>query len=204
MRKFPLCLLGVFVLVFIILGIAPESRSVWVAEVLPVIGVVGFLMLCYRNLQLSNTSYVLMFCWLVWHTIGAHYTFANVPFEWFSDLIGSDRNHFDRFGHFMVGFYAFPVAEWLVRRGHASPRLAGAFGLLFVMAVAAFYEIIEWQYAVIEGGEDAVEFLGSQGDVWDAQKDMLCDTLGAVFGLILFYILRPDRKYARIDREKGA
>lgn len=201
MKKFPTYLLASFVILFIILGIAPVSRAVWVAEVLPVIGVVALLVIGYRNFRLSNVSYVLMACWVVWHTIGAHYTFANVPFEWFSELIGSDRNHFDRIGHFMVGFYAFPMAEWLVRRNHAGVKLAGAFGLLFVMAIAAFYEIIEWQYAVIEGGDDAVNFLGSQGDVWDAQKDMLCDTLGAVFSLILFYIIRPDRKWGEYGRE---
>lgn len=194
MRKYPHYLAAVYAVLFIILGISPASRSVWFAEVIPALGVVALLIICYRNLRLSNMSYSLMFCWLVWHTIGAHYTFADVPFDWFNDLIGSERNHFDRIGHFMVGFYAYPVAEWLVRRKHAGVILSGAFGLLFVMAVAAFYEIIEWQYAVIAGGENAIDFLGSQGDVWDAQKDMLCDTLGAVFSLILFYLIRPDKK----------
>lgn len=202
MNKFPHYLLLAFVVLFIALGIAPVSRSVWIAEVLPVAGVVGLLVICYRNFRLSNLSYAMMAFWAVWHTIGAHYTFANVPFDWFGELINSDRNHFDRFAHFMVGFYAFPIAEWLVRRGHAGVRLAGAFGLLFVMAIAAFYEIIEWQYAVLAGGEDAVDFLGSQGDVWDAQKDMLCDTAGAVFSLILFYLIRPDKKWGKYDRKQ--
>ena len=61
------------------------------------------------------------------------------------------------------------------------------------MSVAAAYEIIEWQYAVIEGGDAGVEFLGSQGDVWDAQKDMLADTLGAATSLLLFLMVRPDK-----------
>lgn len=195
MKKFPHLLLLLYVILFIALGIAPIQREVWFAEVLPVIGVIIFLIICYRNFRLSNFSYALMAFWLIWHTIGAHYTFERVPFEWFSELIGSDRNHFDRLGHFMVGFYAFPVTEWLIRRKHAGVKLAGAFGLLFVMAVAAFYEIIEWQYAVIAGGQNASDFLGSQGDIWDAQKDMLCDTLGAVFSLVLFYLARPDKKY---------
>lgn len=203
-HRYPLALAGIFAFLFIALGIAPVSRPVWVAEVIPVLGVVALLALCYRNLRLSNTSYTLMFFWLIWHSIGAHYTFADVPFEWFGELTGASRNHFDRFAHFSVGFYAFPVAEWLLRRKHAGPALSGAFALLFVMAVAAFYEIIEWQYAVIAGGEQADDFLGSQGDTWDAQKDMLCDTLGAVFSLCLFYLLRPDRKYAALDQAAAA
>ena len=77
---------------------------------------------------------------------------------------------------------------------HAGKVLAGIFGLFFVMAVAAAYEIIEWQYAVIVGGNDANDFLGSQGDIWDAQKDMFCDTCGAVASLILFYLVRPWRR----------
>lgn len=199
MNRYPAFLLVVFAVLFIVLGIAPVSRSVWFAEVIPVVGVVAFLAICYQNLRLSNISYTLMFFWIVWHTIGAHYTFAEVPFDWFSEWTGSSRNHFDRIGHFSVGFYAFPVAEWLLRRKHAGAILSGMFGLLFIMAVAAFYEIIEWQYAVIKGGADALDFLGSQGDPWDAQKDMLCDTLGAVCSLILFYIVRPDRKFVETD-----
>ena len=68
------------------------------------------------------------------------------------------------------------------------------FGLFFIMSVAAAYEMIEWQYAVIEGGDAGVEFLGSQGDVWDAQKDMLADTLGAATSLLLFLMIRPDKR----------
>ena len=74
-------------------------------------------------------------------------------------------------------------------------RLALFFALFFIMSVAASYEIIEWLYAVVEGGNAGIEFLGSQGDVWDAQKDMLADTLGAITALILFVLIRPDRRY---------
>ena len=81
-----------------------------------------------------------------------------MPFDWFSNLIGSDRNHFDRIAHFSVGFYAFAAAEW--------------------------------RYAVLEGGDAGIEFLRSQGDIWDAQKDMLADTLGALFALVLFAFVR--------------
>jgi putative membrane protein len=92
-----------------------------------------------------------------------------------------------------VGLYAFPVAELLLKRKYCSLNLAISYGLFFIMSIAAAYEIIEWLYAVIAGGPAGVEFLGSQGDIWDAQKDMLLDTLGAVTSLILFFFYRPDR-----------
>ena len=191
MKKYPCFLLAVFLLLFLVMGISPASRSVWVAEVIPVVLAAAVLTIWSRTFRFSNWSYTLMFFWLACHTVGAHYTFAEVPFEWFRELVGAHRNPFDRIAHFTVGFYAFPVAEYLVREQYAGKILAGIFGLFFVMAVAAAYEIIEWQYAVIVGGNDANDFLGSQGDVWDAQKDMFCDTCGAIASLALFYLVRP-------------
>ena len=191
MKKYPCFLLAVFLLLFLVMGISPASRSVWVAEVIPVVLVAAVLTVWSRTFRFSNWSYTLMFFWLACHTVGAHYTFAEVPFEWFRELVGAHRNPFDRIAHFTVGFYAFPVAEYLVRKQYAGKILAGIFGLFFVMAVAAAYEIIEWQYAVIIGGNDANDFLGSQGDVSDAQKDMFCDTCGAIASLALFYLVRP-------------
>ena len=133
--------------------------------------------------------------WLFWHTIGEHYTFAKVPFDWFNQLIDSERNQLNRIGHFSVRFYAFAMAEWLLRKRHCGVKLAISFSLLLIMAIAAAYEIIEWLYADLYGGQAGIEFLGSQGDIWDAQKDMLSDTLGAMFALLLFIIIRPDRKH---------
>ena len=86
------------------------------------------------------------------------------------------------------------MAEWLLRRGKCGLGVALWFALFFIMSVAAAYEIIEWQYAVREGGSAGIEFLGSQGDVWDAQKDMLADTLGALAGIALYALVRPDRQ----------
>ena len=201
MKKYPCFLLAVFLLLFLVMGISPASRSVWVAEVIPVVLAAAVLTIWSRTFRFSNWSYTLMFFWLACHTVGAHYTFAEVPFEWFRELVGAHRNPFDRIAHFTVGFYAFPVAEYLVRKQYAGKILAGIFGLFFVMAVAAAYEIIEWQYAVIVGGNDANDFLGSQGDVWDAQKDMFCDTCGAIASRALFFLVRPWT--VRVKEEDG-
>ena len=93
------------------------------------------------------------------------------------------------------------MAELLLRRKLCRPALALFFSLFFIMSVAAAYEIIEWQYAVIDGGQAGIEVLGSQGDIWDAQKDMLSDTLGALTSLFIFLFTRPDKK--QISSEKG-
>jgi len=191
--EFPHWLALIFGLFFAVLAIDPVSRTVWIAEMIPVVLVFGGLVLTYPRFRFSNTAYSLMAVWLFWHTVGGHYTFANVPFDWVSELIGAERNHFDRVGHFAVGLYAYAAAEWMLRQGHCRYVPANLFALLLVMGIAAGYEIIEWWYAVLEGGDAGIEFLGSQGDIWDAQKDMLADTLGAIVALLLFAALRPDR-----------
>lgn len=193
-QYFPHLLAAIYVVFFIALGISPVSREVWVAEITPVVIIFTLLVVTFTTFRFSNTAYALLSIWIFWHTVGGHYTFANVPFGWVSDILGSERNHFDRIGHFVIGFYAFAMAEWLLRKKLCGLKLALFFSLFFIMSVAAAYEIIEWWYAVLEGGEAGVEFLGSQGDIWDAQKDMLSDTLGAIASLMLFCVIRPDKK----------
>ncbi len=193
-RNFPQLLAAIFVLFFIILGVSPVSREVWIAEVIPVVLVFVILVLTFNKFRFSNLAYGLLAFWMFWHTIGGHYTFANVPFGFVTELFGFERNHFDRIGHFSIGFYAYPLIELLTRKRWGGPVVASFLGVFFVMSIAAGYEIIEWWYAVAEGGEAGMEFLGSQGDIWDAQKDMLADTLGALSVTPLFWLVRPDRK----------
>ncbi|MCT4592592.1 MAG: DUF2238 domain-containing protein [Candidatus Gracilibacteria bacterium] len=186
----PIILAIIYLIFWTILAINPVNRDVWWAENLPLVGVFLLLIFTYKKFRFSNLSYIFMAFWLFWHTIGGHYTFANVPFDFVNDLFGFSRNHFDRFGHFFIGFYAYPMAEILFRKNLCSKGLAMLFGLFFMMSVACAYEIIEWLYAAIEGGNAGIEFLGSQGDIWDAQKDMAMDTFGAIFSLICFYFLQ--------------
>lgn len=194
----PVILMLIIATVAIWSGIAPADRSVWYAETMPIFIILGLLVVTYPKFRFSWSSYVLMSFWIILHFIGAKYTFANVPFDWankfLSPILGENRNHFDRIAHYIIGFYSFPMAEWLMRRKLCGMGVAFFFSLFFIMSVAASYEIIEWQYAVIEGGQAGIEFLGSQGDIWDAQKDMLADTLGAITALLLYLIVRPDLK----------
>jgi putative membrane protein len=192
-RYYPQSLAVLFALFFIVLGIAPVSREVWIAEVIPVVIIFAALVATFRRFRFSNLAYSLMAVWLFWHTVGGHFTFANVPFGWVTELLGAERNHFDRIGHFSVGLFAFALAELAIRQRWCGPVLASVLGLFMVMSVAAGYEIIEWWFAVLAGGNAGIEFLGSQGDIWDAQKDMLADTLGALCSLALFWWARPDR-----------
>lgn len=174
-----------YAVVFLFSALEPSFRAVWFAEIFPAIGILISIWIISIRYQFSNTAYVLMFVWLCLHTIGAKYTFAEVPFDWFNDLIGSERNNFDRVAHFAIGLYAYPIAEYLIGKKKLNVKFSCWFALFAIMALAASYEIIEWWYAALAGGDEGIAFLGSQGDIWDAQKDMLCDTTGAIVSLFL-------------------
>lgn len=129
-----------------------------------------------------------MFVLIYLHTIGGHYTFALVPFDWVTDTFGFARNHYDRIAHFSVGFYAFAIAEWLLQGKLVKSRfLLITYPIFVIVTIAAGYEVIEWIYAALSDPEAGLAYLGSQGDIWDAQKDMLADTLGAVFVMVIFF-----------------
>lgn len=163
-----------------------------------IIPIVLFLAFTYRKFQFSNTSYIMMSFLIFMHTLGGHFTFERVPFAFITDLFGFQRNHYDRIAHFTVGFYAFPIAEYIQRRKLANSLvLTVLFGVFSICTVALLYELFEWGYAVSADPAAGIAVLGSQGDIWDAQKDMLADTLGAVFAALLFYLRQlkkgPDR-----------
>lgn len=194
-RTAKILLLGYLVL-FIWAGIHPYDRATWYAENIPIVMIVVALIVMYvRGFVFSPTAYVLMSVLLYLHTIGGHYTFERVPFSFVSNLFGFERNHFDRIAHFSVGFYAFAIAEALVRTQAVRSKLVlFLFPIFSIAFVAMGYELIEWWYAAIEGGASGAAFLGSQGDIWDAQKDMLADTLGAIVATSLFFICGDDAK----------
>lgn len=188
----PTLLFAGYLAVFAWGAIAPYDRTTWWVENVPIVLLVGALVVMWtRGVRLSPLAYVLMAVLPYWHTVGGHYTFERVPFGWFDHLFGFQRNMFDRIGHFSVGFYAFGILEYLVGRQLMSRRLACLFAVFAIAFVAMSYELIEWGYAAYGGNAEAgANFLGSQGDVWDAQKDMLMDTLGAVVSVALFLVLR--------------
>ena len=180
-KYFPHVLLGIYVVEFIVAGVNPYARDVWYVENGPIVALVAYVVYLYsRNIRFSNTAYALMFILPFLHTIGGHYTFERVPFDWFNNFFGFERNMFDRVAHFAVGFYALSIIEYLVGRGLVAKKwVAVTYSIFAIAFVAVFYEWIEWWYAELWGGEAGAAFLGSQGDIWDAQKDMLLDVMGA-------------------------
>lgn len=191
-KLFPVLLLFAYLVVFVWLGINPYSRDVWYAENGPIFAIALALVILYwRGIRFSNTSYALMSVLIFWHTVGGHYTFERVPFDWFNDFFGFKRNMYDRIGHFTVGFYAFPILEMIDRGRVITKRwVAYLFPLFAIAAVAMGYELIEWYYAVSSDPNAGAAFLGAQGDIWDAQKDMFSDTLGAIAALIFYALVR--------------
>ncbi len=181
---------AIYALVFVVCAIAPHDRGVWWAENLPILLIAGLVYAFGRKRPFSPLAYGLMLVLLVLHTIGGHYTFERVPFGWITDTFGFERNHYDRIAHFSVGFYAYPVAEALYRARAVNLRwLLLTIPILSILSVAALYELFEWGYAVFSDPAAGIAVLGSQGDVWDAQKDILADGLGALVATLLFAVL---------------
>jgi putative membrane protein len=147
----------------------------------------------YKSTPFSNTSYWLIFIFCILQTIGAHYTYAEVPIGfWAADLLEIERNHYDRLVHFAFGFLlVLPFKEVITRTIEFSSFRSMVFLLVLVfLGIGSFYEIIEWLYAIFyeqqQSPQTADSFLGSQGDIWDAEKDMLITGLGAWLYLLFF------------------
>lgn len=186
-RYIPHILASIIFITMILSAIKPHQIDVFIAEIIPSALIFLIFLLTYKKFQFSNTAYILFSIWIILHTIGAHYTFAHVPFEYITNLFDFQRNHFDRVAHFSMGLFAYGIAEFVYKKGYANFYTSIFLSLATIMAIACGYEIIEWIFAIAQNNEVGLEFLGSQGDIWDAQKDMLADTLGAIIALVLFY-----------------
>lgn len=195
-RIFPAILLVLYVIFFTVLAFDPFDRPTWFVENATVWIIVGTLVVLWvRGVRFSNLAYALMAVLIFLHTLGGHYTFEKVPFDWFTDFFGFERNHYDRIAHTTVGLYAFAIAEWIYsKRLVANKFLLFTYPVFAIGAVAMGYEVIEWLFAINVSPSAAGAYLGSQGDIWDAQKDMALDTLGALFATTLFFIVRKPKK----------
>ncbi len=180
--------LGVLGVLSVVSYLCAYSLQVWWTEMSTVFILSAFFGFTYRRFRFSTLSYSVLFLWCVLQIIGACYTFERVPVDALAELLGWERNHYDRIAHFVVGVNAVMIAEYAWRRGWASSkRVAAVFSIIAIMAVANFWELVEWIYAEMDGGDAGAAFLGSQGDVWDAQKDMLMDKMGAYLGSAILF-----------------
>ena len=191
-------LVFVFV-VFVWSGWQPHDRLTWWLEIFPGLAGLIVLMATYRRFRFTTLCYTLIALHIAILCVGGHYTYARVPlFDWLRDVFGWHRNHYDRLGHFAQGLVPAMIAREIFIRLHVIAK-RGWMPFLIVcvcLAISAFYELIEWWTALVSG-DAAVSFLGTQGDVWDTQEDMLMALIGAICALIF---LRPwqDRQLARM------
>ena len=187
-NRLPTALLVGYLVLSVVLAVNPHDRATWWAENLPIWMIVAALVATHRLFRFSSAAYLMMSVLVYLHTIGGHFTFERVPFEFVTEFFGFERNHFDRLAHFSVGFYAYAIVEFLwVKRLSSSRWVVSLFAVFAIFTAAAGYEILEWIYAALSDPEAGAAFLGSQGDIWDAQKDMLADGLGSIVAVILFW-----------------
>ena len=197
-------LLTITLLSLILSGISPHDRFTWLLEVLPVLIALPLLLATYRSFPLTPLLYRLLTLHALVLMVGGHYTYAQVPLGfWLQDTLDFSRNHYDRIGHLMQGFVPAMLArEILLRRSPLRPEKWQFFIVTAIcLAISAFYELIEW-WTALAGGESADAFLGTQGDVWDTQWDMLMALIGALTAQGLLTRLH-DRQLARLFGSEG-
>jgi len=197
--RYPLILLLLFITYAGAWAYRPVDVKDWALEnALAALFVVA-LVVSYRRFPLSNVSYTLIFVFLCLHTIGAHYTYSLVPYDaWARELTGTtvngvfgwQRNHFDRLVHFLFGLLlAYPVRELFCRIAGARGFWGYYLPLDLTMSFSMLYELIEWAAAMALGSDLGQAYLGTQGDEWDAHKDMALATLGAVLSMTVVALI---------------
>lgn len=186
-RSSHLALLCIVTIVFCWSGWGPYDRFTWWLEIAPGLAGIIILLTTYRRFQLTTLCYGLIALHICVLCVGGHYTYARVPaFDWLRPIFGWQRNHFDRLGHFMQGFVPAMIArEVFIRFNILNRKKWIPFLVVSVcLAISAFYELIEWWTAIMSGSASN-DFIGSQGDVWDTQEDMLFALIGAVCAVLL-------------------
>jgi putative membrane protein len=194
-RKYLLILAILFGIWSAALAINPLERGTWLLENALAFAGVVVLAVFHRRLLFSRVSYTLIFIFMCLHQVGAHYTYAKVPYDaWFQDLtghtfnslVGWQRNNFDRVVHFAYGLLlAYPVREIFIRVVNVRGFWGYFLPLDLTMSTSMLYELIEWGAAEVFGGELGQAYLGTQGDIWDAHKDMALASLGATIAMAI-------------------
>ena len=188
-------LVGTYASVWVITAIQPLDRKDWLLENLLVVALVAILVGTYRAFPLSDLSYLLIAAFMTLHAIGAHYTYADVPLGfWIQNTFGFERNHFDRVVHFSFGLLmAYPIREVFLRVANTRGVWAYYLPLDVTLAFSALYEIIEMVVATMVAPGTGDAWLGTQGDVWDPQKDMGLAALGALLCMCVTALMRKLR-----------
>jgi putative membrane protein len=194
-NKILIVYIAVFFLGLLWSGINPRDRLTWFLEVVPALLAFAVLAATFKKFRFSNFSYFLILLHSLILMVGGHTTYAEVPlFNWLRDTFDLARNYYDRLGHFAQGFIpALILREIVIRKNiFNNGKWRPSFIIMAVLGGSAFYELFEWWMALLSG-EAATAFLGTQGDVWDTQWDMLMCLIGSIAALSLF--AKPQDKY---------
>ncbi|PEY37523.1 hypothetical protein CN354_12155 [Bacillus cereus] len=182
-----LFLLLVVTAVFIWSVIKPAGYLAWAAEAIPAVLGLIIIIATYNKFRLTTLSYIIIVILAIIMFVGGHYTYSKVPlFNWIKDTFDLNRNHYDRFGHLIKGLFTIVIREILLRKTQLAkgPWLV-TISISISLAIAALYEIIEWlAFKITKGGKAAKNFLGMQGDMWDAQWDMSLALVGSILALL--------------------
>lgn len=207
-RTYFFSLLGLFIVPWILLALEPYDRKDWALENFLSVLFVLLLVFTSKRFPLSRISYTLIFLFLLLHTVGSHYTYAKVPYDawsmqWFgfsiNETLGFERNHFDRVVHFLYGLLlAYPIREVFIRIADVKGFWGYFLPLDLAMSTSMLFELFEWAAVMVFGGDLGVAYLGTQGDVWDAHKDMLLASIGALITMSVtaFVHYRLQRDFA--------
>ena len=190
-------LYGAFAVFWLLLAIRPFDRPTWLLENTLAFAGVGLMYAIRRQVPLSMTSHILVVIFLSLHAIGAHYTYSLVPYDAafrnltgdsLNGVLGLSRNHYDRLVHFCYGLLlALPVRELLMRLAGIRGFWSYFLPLDLIMSSSLFYELLEWAAAVVFGGGLGAAFLGTQGDEWDAHRDMALAGIGGLIAILIIY-----------------
>ena len=167
-------------------AINPKEYFTWFLEVLPAVLGILVLAITFKKFRFTNLVYVLIFFHCAILIVGGHYTYAEVPlFDWIRDVFHQSRNNYDKLGHFAQGFVPAMIArELLIRKKVVLKKSWLPFIVVCIaLAISAVYELIEWAVSILSG-EGGDSFLGTQGDIWDTQSDMLFALIGAILALL--------------------
>jgi putative membrane protein len=187
-RRELIVLLCLYLAGFGLLAINPHDRADWALENLFPLSQLAAVIIAYRYYKFTRLSYYMIFFYLFVQSWGGHFTYAEAaPFNWLRDHFNLGRNHYDRVAHFMLGFLlGIPIREILMQVIQATRRWLNFITAAMVLAIGAFYELIEWWVAVLATPNLGDKFLGTQGDIWDTQWDMFLALVGAILTLAIF------------------
>ena len=189
---------AIYMLVWIIMAINPKYPQDWLLENVLVFIFFPFIIWMDKKHNYSLISIILLLIFASLHSLGTHYTYAEMEhFDGITQFFGFERNHFDRVVHFAFGLLLFRILFEMITSDINTVKTALLYTFTMIISISMLYEVLEWLAAVIFNPELGIAFLGTQGDVWDAQKDTLAATIGALIN-IAFY--RSYKRLLQYDR----